>query len=220
VTPGFAWALRAIRGPGTGRVRALGGLINESIEAAEIATTFVTANLRRLRYWLPGRAADRPKMLFKRTEDLFILTSDPECAKAGASGTAAMAVVIMMLLDIELCGKVGISGTMDLFGRVGPVAALEQKTGAAMQQEVRGKERTAGWARNRAVSLRQLDLLVVPASNLAELKQQDFDLCSVHRCRGARLCPPRNARRTHHCGRHGARGPRCVPQPEGVTWCP
>jgi ATP-dependent Lon protease len=133
--------------PGTGRATALGGFEGSAEESFQVAVTFVSANVARLRKWLPAGARTVPSaqgVLYRKQQDLSLLTPWPQVPKDGASGTAAFVLAVTAVTGRSLRGKVAVTGSMDLEGRLRPVQDTEGKTRAAMQGEVRTGQGKAG----------------------------------------------------------------------------
>jgi predicted ATPase with chaperone activity len=107
----------------------------------------------RLRRWLGCR---KRTLLFNSQQNLELMVTDLERPKEGASGSAAMAAGLVL----ELCerklrtSRLGITGTLDLCGRLHTVYGVEEKVVAAQRSRV--------------------EVFILPDSNMEDLRSSHF----------------------------------------------
>lgn len=114
--------------------------------------SFVLINAARLASWLPG-GGDSPTVLQDHYTDLELTASGIDSRKGGPSGGACMALAMAQLLGYSLVeAEVGITGAIDLRGRVHSVGALKEKCQHACRRGV--------------------DLMCVPSDDLHDLEEK------------------------------------------------
>ena len=127
-------------------------------ESAILAIDFVAANVGRLRAWMKGCGSSSiAGNLFRTFEDITVAPQGYNEGGDGASGTAAMALSVIVRLGRlqQLIADVAITGYMDLTGAISPVLDVEEKIRAAKEDDV--------------------DMVIIPAQDFHNWSNLDFE---------------------------------------------
>lgn len=141
-----AWVIRASLVAGSGQRYLLGSFDQMGRDACHVAISWACINATKLRKWfgggmVPSRSAGQLQF-FTKQHDLSITTPAGDSLRRGPSlGTAAALSLVSCLLGTQggdkrrrFCvGSVGITGAMDLRGRVLPVSCVKEKCWYAME---------------------------------------------------------------------------------------
>lgn len=123
--------------PGTGSRVLLAGVHGVGAEACHVAITWVTIHAKILQQMLnPGSPVRH--LLFTAKEDVKVITTQVDCGREGTSLGACVALALVC--QLTRCGlvadRVGVTGELDLRGRLLPVSGLADKALAAKNAKV------------------------------------------------------------------------------------
>lgn len=125
----------------------------------EVAVTLVAINAPTLRSWLTDDPvlAGSNRGLYHDKSDITVSEGDSGAQKRGSSTSACAVVALAVVLGhAKLVGsRVGVTGRMDLRGRVLMVGGVMEKVAVAKEKE--------------------LQLVVIPLSNMEELEENDYE---------------------------------------------
>ena len=153
---GRVWSCAAYIHEGTGRRHLLGGLDEVGKESLHNAISFVTNNARLilscLEQGIDGGSQMTPATLYNLQTDVILCLSELDELKCGPSASACAVVALVVALGrCKLVHKeTGVTGAVDLRGKVTIVDGVEDKIRGAMNDG--------------------MDLFIVPALNLRTAK--------------------------------------------------
>ena len=141
-TNGMAWFCKIVVNRGTGRRLILSQLDEEGMDSMHAAITFAAINAVSLQTWIRGPPPScKPfRGLYDKTSDVSIMLGQIEKVKRGNSGGACAALALVSLLG--RCGQlangvcVGVTGAIDLRGRLHPIDGVLEKCTTACKLEL------------------------------------------------------------------------------------
>ena len=155
VSTGIAFPLKISVSPGSGELRCLAGIGAKGVDSFRVAMAWASLNVSSIWKAIKG-GKNCPATLYSRNEDVTLVSTQPECPRDGYSAGACFALAAAgWLTQAEFQHEwVGVTGNLDLRGRLLGVGGLEVKAKCAMEQGV--------------------SILVVPSCNYDDLMANDF----------------------------------------------
>ena len=134
LTTGSAIRITTALAPGSGKRVLLAGLDNLSRETAHVAITWVAINASTLFRLIRGERGV-PSKLFSAKEDLKLFFTEPNLPMGGACGGAptALSVVSWLTQCNFVTEHLGLTGVIDLRGRIFSVSGLPEKAKVAKE---------------------------------------------------------------------------------------
>lgn len=166
LTTGEAWMIRTSVTVGSGQRVIAAGCDQMGKDACHVAITWACINAARLRKWFDVGPSHAGQLLFTKKQDVTITSPAVDVRRSGPSlGAAASLSLVSWMLGGRRRFReehVGVTGAIDLRGRVLQVADLKQKSVWGMKGGI--------------------GMLIFPSDNMAMLERDDFaDLeCEDH----------------------------------------
>ena len=106
-------------------------------DAVHVAVTWASINAPQLRSWMRGKPRGK-RGLFTGGQDLVVWVVDEDMAKTGPSAGPTIALGLVLLLgDGKMVASGGVTGDLDLLGRLHVVGDIDRKVGVAKESGVK-----------------------------------------------------------------------------------
>ena len=135
----YTWPLKATVSSGCGQRTFVGGWGQRATGACDVAVSWAVVNVKaiRRRCLPPGQQSRFP--LYRMDEDVSVMTTELDSPKSGGAscGACVATCLVSWILRLPLVeDMVGITGELDLRGRLHSVAGLVEKAQWAMEKGV------------------------------------------------------------------------------------
>ena len=155
VATGVAYPLRVSLAKGSGRREFRGNFGPVADEACQVGITWVAVNTPILHKYMVYRGGKPRVLLHSARENITVASTMLDSRREGPSlGACIGLAVICCLTNRELVADIGVTGELDLRGRITSVSGLVGKAAGAKELG--------------------LDMVIIPADDYRELKTSDF----------------------------------------------